>query len=250
VSEAGEHADDSGAAADADDVWARLVVAMDGTAGSGKSSASKGVARRLGLRYLDTGAMYRAMTWKMLQDGVDVDDAEAVAAHASSADIGIGTSPELPTITLDGVDVSREIRSDAATAAVSAVSAVPKVRVLLRDRQREVIGRGGIVVEGRDIGTVVAPDADLKVFLTADPAARAQRRSAEMSADQARDLATVEADLLRRDRHDSTRTASPLAIADDAVVLDTTQLSLDQVIDRVEELARERVRAVRAAARE
>ena len=235
---------------EAEDAWARLVVAMDGTAGSGKSSASRGVARRLGLRYLDTGAMYRAMTWRMLQDGVDVDDPVAVAARASSADIGIGTSPDLPTITLDGLDVSREIRSDATTAAVSAVSAVPLVRSLLRDRQRAIIGRGGIVVEGRDIGTVVAPHADLKIFLTADPGARALRRSAEMSAEQARDVATVEADLLRRDRHDSTRAASPLAAADDAIVLDTTQLSLDAVIERVEALARERVRSAKAATRE
>jgi cytidylate kinase len=185
--------------------------------------------------------MYRAMTWKMLQDGVDVNDPEAVAEHAPSAEIGIGTNPELPTITLDGADVSREIRSDAATSAVSAVSAIPRVRELLRESQREIIGRGGIVVEGRDIGTVVAPDADVKVFLTAEPSARAQRRSAEMSTEQARDLATVRADLLRRDEYDSTRTASPLAAADDAVVLDTTELTLDQVIDRVEQLARERV---------
>jgi cytidylate kinase len=225
---------------DSDDVWGRFVIAMDGTAGSGKSSASKGVARRLGLRYLDTGAMYRAMTWKMLELGVDLAAADAIAGHASSADIGIGTSPELPTITLDGLDVSREIRSDAATAAVSAVSAVPRVRKLLRDRQRAIIGRGGIVVEGRDIGTVVAPDAQLKVYLTADPSARAQRRSAEMSAEQARDVATVEADLLRRDRHDSTRTTSPLAAADDAVVLDTTELTLAEVIDQVVALACER----------
>jgi cytidylate kinase len=233
-----------------DDVWSSMVVAMDGTAGSGKSSASRGVARRLGLRYLDTGAMYRAMTWKMLLDGVDVDDPDAVAEHAPTADIGIGTSPELPTITLNGVDVSREIRSDAATAAVSAVSAVPRVRGLLRDLQRAIIGRGGIVVEGRDIGTVVAPDARLKVFVTADPGARARRRSAEMSEEQSRDVAAVEADLLRRDRHDSTRTASPLAAADDAVVLDTTDLSLDQVIDLVEALARERAHASEASAHE
>jgi cytidylate kinase len=222
---------------------------MDGTAGSGKSSASKGVARRLGLRYLDTGAMYRAMTWQMLLDGVDVDDPDAVAAHAPTAEIGIGTNPDRPTITLGGVDVAREIRSDETTAAVSAVSAVPRVRELLRGRQRDIIGRGGIVVEGRDIGTVVAPDAAVKVFLTADPSARAQRRSAEMSPEQIRDLATVRADLLRRDRYDSTRTASPLAAADDAVVLDTTTLTLDDVIDRVEQLARDRV-GQKAAARE
>jgi CMP/dCMP kinase len=252
VSETADGVDDTVDMVDvaAEDAWARLVVAMDGTAGSGKSSASRGVARRLGLRYLDTGAMYRAMTWRMLQDGVDVDDPVAVAAHAPSADIGIGTSPDLPTITLDGVDVSREIRSDATTAEVSAVSAVPQVRALLRDRQRAIIGRGGIVVEGRDIGTVVAPDADLKIFLTADPTARALRRSAEMTADQARDVATVEADLLRRDRYDSTRAESPLAMADDAIVLDTTQLSLAEVIDRVEALARERVRFAKAAAHE
>jgi CMP/dCMP kinase len=225
----------------ADDAWDQLVIAMDGTAGSGKSSASKGVARRLGLRYLDTGAMYRAITWKMLQDAVDVHDPDAVAVHAPTAEIGIGTNPELPTITLDGADISREIRSDATTSAVSAVSAVPRVRELLREMQRDIIGRGGIVVEGRDIGTVVAPHAAVKVFLTADPSARARRRSAEMTAGQARDLATVQADLLRRDKHDSSRTASPLAIADDAVVLDTTELTLDQVIDRVEALARERV---------
>jgi cytidylate kinase len=230
-----------GALAAADDVWGALVIAMDGTAGSGKSSASRGVARRLGLRYLDTGAMYRAVTWRMLLDGVDVDDPVAVAEHAPTADIGIGTSPDRPTITLGGVDVAREIRSDETTAAVSAVSAVPRVRELLRDRQREIIGHGGIVVEGRDIGTVVAPDAAVKVFLTADPSARAQRRSAEMSPEQIRDLATVQADLLRRDQHDSTRTASPLAAADDAVVLDTTTLTLDEVIDRVEQLARDRV---------
>jgi CMP/dCMP kinase len=240
VSDLADAADDG---ADDDDVWGSVVVAMDGTAGSGKSSASRGVARRLGLRYLDTGAMYRAMTWKMLQDHVDVDDPAAVADHASSAVIGIGTSPELPTITLDGADVAPEIRSDATTAAVSAVSAVPRVRELLRDLQRAIIGRGGIVVEGRDIGTVVVPDARLKVYLTADPSARAQRRSAELSADQERDVAAVEAGLLRRDRYDSTRAASPLAAADDAIVLDTTELTLDQVIDRVESLARERTSA-------
>jgi cytidylate kinase len=233
----------------ASDAWAELVIAMDGTAGSGKSSASRGVARLLGLRYLDTGAMYRAMTWQMLQDGVDVDDPDAVARHAPTAEIGIGTSPELPTITLGGADVSREIRSDETTGAVSAVSAVPRVRQLLRDLQRAIIGRGGIVVEGRDIGTVVAPDARVKVYLTADPSARARRRSAEMAADQARDLAIVQADLVRRDTHDSTRTTSPLAAADDAVVLDTTQLTLDDVIDRVERLARDRV-GERAPSRE
>lgn len=214
-----------------------LVVAVDGTAGSGKSSVSRAVAARLGLRYLDTGAMYRAVTWQLLVDGVDVDDAAAVAHRAETVEVSSGTNPELPTIAVDGVDVSVEIRNDATTRAVSAVSAVPRVRELMVARQRRAIGRGGIVVEGRDIGTAVAPDADVKVYLTADPSARAARRSLELAAGQDRAVATVEADLVRRDTRDSTRAASPLAVADDAVVIDTTDLTLDEVIDRVAGLA-------------
>lgn len=221
----------------------RLVVAMDGTAGSGKSSASRGVAARLGLRYLDTGAMYRAMTWQMLLDGIDVDDPVAVAERAETVEIGSGTNPDLPTISLGGVDVSVEIRSDATTTAVSPVSAVPRVREILVARQRAVIGSGGIVVEGRDIGTVVAPDAALKVYLTADPAARARRRSAEMSPDQVREVEAVEADLVRRDAYDSTRATAPLTAAADAVLLDTTDLTLGEVIDTITSLALERAAA-------
>jgi cytidylate kinase len=221
--------------------WDELVVAMDGTAGSGKSTASRGVATRLGLRYLDTGAMYRAMTWQMLLDGIDVYDAEAVARRAESVTISSGTNPELPTIALDGVDVSVEIRSDETTKAVSPVSAVPRVREILVHQQRSIIGRGGIVVEGRDIGTVVAPDAALKVYLTADPAARALRRSAELAHGQERELTTVEADLVKRDAYDSTRATAPLTTASDAVSLDTTDLTLEQVIDTVVSLALSRV---------
>jgi cytidylate kinase len=218
-----------------------LVVAMDGTAGSGKSTASRGVATRLGLRYLDTGAMYRAMTWAMLLDGVDVTDGAAVAARAETVSISSGTNPELPTIALDGVDVAVEIRSDATTSAVSPVSAVPRVREILVELQREIIGRGGIVVEGRDIGTVVAPDAALKVYLTADPAARAQRRSAEMTSGHDRALATVEADLVKRDTYDSTRATAPLTAAPDAIAIDSTFVTLEQVIDQIVALALERV---------
>jgi cytidylate kinase len=220
-----------------------LVVAMDGTAGSGKSTASRGVATRLGLRYLDTGAMYRAMTWAMLLDGVDVTDGAAVAARAETVSISSGTNPELPTIALDGVDVAVEIRSDATTSAVSPVSAVPRVREILVELQREIIGRGGIVVEGRDIGTVVAPDAALKVYLTADPAARAQRRSAEMTSGHDRALATVEADLVKRDTYDSTRATAPLTAAPDAIAIDSTFVTLEQVIDQIVALALERVSA-------
>jgi cytidylate kinase len=218
-----------------------LVIAIDGTAGSGKSSASRGVAQELGLRYLDTGAMYRAMTWHMLLDGVDANDADAVARHADSAVIVSGTDPELATISLNGRDVSREIRSDQVTATVSPVSAVPHVRELLVAQQRGIIGRGGIVVEGRDIGTVVAPQAALKVYLSADPAARAHRRSSELARSSATDVATVEAALRERDAYDSGRPTAPLSAARDAVAIDSTHLSLREVIAEIVGLARERV---------
>jgi len=207
-----------------------VVVAMDGPSGSGKSSTSRGVAVRLGLRYLDTGAMYRAMTWWMLEHGIDVEDAAAVAAQADAPLLVSGTDPAAPTITVDGVDVSGPIREQAVTSAVSAVSAVPEIRERLLREQRDIIGHGGIVVEGRDIGTVVAPDAPVKVFLTADPAARAARRSAEQAGT---DVAATQADLLRRDTIDSGRATSPLAMADDAHHIDTTPYTLDEVVDRV-----------------
>lgn len=221
---------------------ADMVVAIDGTAGSGKSSASRGVAQRLGLRYLDTGAMYRAMTWWLLLSQVDVEDADEVARNAESVVIGSGTSPDLPTISLDGVDVSTEIRSDEVTSSVSAVSAVPRVREILRAQQRSIIGAGGIVVEGRDIGTVVAPDAALKVYLSADSSARAQRRAAELGLAQERDLGTVEAALRRRDAFDSGRATSPLSAAADAVLIDSTVMGLGEVVDRIVDLAIARAR--------
>ena len=215
-----------------------VVVAMDGPSGSGKSSTSRGVAVRLGLRYLDTGAMYRAMTWWMLQHGVDVDDAAAVAARADAPLLISGTDPTAPTITVDGTDVAGPIREQAVTSAVSAVSAVPEIRARLLREQRDIIGEGGIVVEGRDIGTVVAPDAPVKVFLTADPAARAARRTAEQSG---ADVAATQADLLRRDTIDSGRVVSPLTMADDAHHLDTTPYSLDEVVEQVVALVRQAV---------
>lgn len=220
-----------------------LVIAIDGPAGSGKTSASRGVAEALSLRYLDSGAMYRAMTWQMLLDGVDVMDAGAVAGRAATVEISAGTDPRQPTIRLGTDDVSRQIRSDGVSAAVSAVSAVPSVRELLVAQQRDLIGSGGIVVEGRDIGTVVAPDAPVKVYLSADPGARAQRRSAEMSVDSPDRMTTVQADLLRRDAYDSSRPTSPLSVARDAVTIDSTYLSLDAVVDTIVGLALDRVRA-------
>ncbi|MFC5177122.1 (d)CMP kinase [Nocardioides taihuensis] len=214
----------------ADGLLRHVVVAVDGTSGSGKSSTSRGVASRLGLRYLDTGAMYRAVAWWMLSRGVDVHDPAAVAARAGEPVIVSGTDPLAPTITVDGVDVSVEIRSDAVNAAVSPVAAVPEVRTRMVQLQRAVIGEGGIVVEGRDIGSTVAPDAQVKLFVTADPAARAQRRAAEEGGS---DVAATRESLLNRDRIDSGRAVSPLTMAEGAVHLDTTPYTLDEVIDRV-----------------
>ena len=207
-----------------------VVVAMDGPSGSGKSSTARGVAERLGLRYLDTGAMYRAVTWWMLEHDVDPDDAEAVAAHADRPVLVSGTDPAAPTITVDGADVAGPIRGAAVTSAVSAVSAVPQVRARLRREQSEAIGSGDIVVEGRDIGTVVAPDADVKVYLTADPDARATRRSAEQVGS---DVTATREDLLRRDSVDSGRPISPLTMAADARHIDTTPYTLDEVVAQV-----------------
>jgi cytidylate kinase len=212
-------------------VGSRVVVAVDGPSGSGKSSTSRGVAARLGLRYLDTGAMFRAMTWWMLRHDVDVEDPEAVAAHVDAPRLASGTDPRHPTITVDDVDVAGPIRSPEVTAAVSAVSAVPAVRARLLAEQRAIIGVGGIVVEGRDIGTVVAPDAPVKVFLTAAADTRAVRRTAELTAGT--DPAATERDLLRRDRLDSGRAQAPLAMAADAVHIDTTTHTLAEVVDTV-----------------
>ena len=217
----------------------RIVVAIDGPSGSGKSSAARGVARRLGLRYLDTGAMYRAVTWWALHAGVSVDDADTLAARCGEPVIEVDTDPTAPRVTVDGVDVSRPIRSREVTNAVSLVSAVPAVRQRLIARQRELIGDGGIVVEGRDIGTVVAPQAHVKVFLTADEDVRARRRAAEGLAGMRVEVDLTRREMARRDRLDSKQ----MMKASDAVVLDTTDLDLDQVIDEICALANERVGA-------
>ena len=216
-----------------------LVVAVDGTSGSGKSSTSRGVATRLGLRYLDTGAQFRAMTWFMLEHDVEVEDAGAVAARCGEPAIESGTDPRHPTITVDDVDVAVPIRSTAVTEAVSPVSTVPQVRARLLELQRSIIDdalqREGIVVEGRDIGSVVWPQAEVKVYLTADPAARAGRRVAEHA--HLGDAGTAEAGLLERDRIDSGRATAPLTKAEGAVHNDTTDHTLEEVIDRVVALA-------------
>jgi cytidylate kinase len=216
------------------DVSTGLVVAVDGPGGSGKSTVARALARRLGLRYLDTGAMYRALAWLALDRGIATDDANALADLARSASLAIGTDPDAPTVMIEDVDVAGPIRSPEVTAAVSAVSAVPAVREQLVAVQRALIsvaaGAGaGIVAEGRDIGTVVAPDAPVKVFLTASATERARRRAQEIAAD----ASSTERDLARRDQLDSSRAASPLAQAPDALVVDSTAMRIDDVVDMI-----------------
>jgi cytidylate kinase len=212
-----------------------VVVAVDGTSGSGKSSTCRGVATRLGLRYLDTGAQFRAMTWWLLRQGIDVRDAAAVAARCGEPSIESGTDPATPTIAVDGQDVGHAVRSAEVTAAVSPVSTVPQVRARLLELQRSIIRgaaeRGGIVVEGRDIGSVVWPQAEVKVYLTADAAARAHRRTAQHA--HLGDPSATHAQLLERDRIDSGRATAPLTMADGAVHLDTTDLTLEEAVDHI-----------------
>ncbi|HTL83979.1 MAG TPA: (d)CMP kinase [Acidimicrobiia bacterium] len=205
-----------------------LVVAIDGPSGSGKSTVARGVAAQLSLPVLDTGAMYRAVTLAVLEAGADLHDENACAEIARTRDVRV----ELGVTTLDGRDVSAAIRGPEVTAAVSAVSAHPSVRAVLVARQREwVAARRGAVVEGRDIGTVVFPEAAVKVFLTADDAERARRRQRdENAAARAVDLDEVRARLERRDALDSQRAVSPLRAADDALLIDTTALDVDTVV--------------------
>ncbi|SFD67350.1 cytidylate kinase [Streptomyces aidingensis] len=220
-----------------------LIVAIDGPSGTGKSSTSRAVAARLGLRYLDTGAQYRAATWWMLRNGIDTADPAAVAAAAGKPEIVSGTDPAHPAITVDGADVSGPIRGPEVTGAVSAVSAVPEIRARITELQRSVARSAvpGIVVEGRDIGTTVLPDADLKIFLTASPEARAARRNGELAGTTgAPTLEATREALARRDAADSGRAASPLAKAADAVEIDTSELTLEQVIAHIITLVEQR----------
>jgi cytidylate kinase len=220
---------------------------MDGPSGTGKSTAARRLARECGAAYLDTGAMYRAATLAVLRAGLGAASAPAdVLAVAREARIETVTDPAAPAILLDGEDVEAEIRGTEVTSMVSAVSADPALREEIVSRQRDSIAagvsqRGGIVVEGRDIGTVVAPDAALKVFLTASDEIRAARRGAQdRKAGRIADAAAVLAAVRRRDHLDTTRTASPLAAADDAVVLDTDDLSVDAVLGELRRLLAER----------
>jgi cytidylate kinase len=223
-----------------------LIIAVDGPAGSGKSSAARGAARALGLRYLDTGAMYRALTWWMIRQGVEVASPAAVAAQAGRAVIEVGTDPGAPVIVVDGVDVTSLIRTREVSNSVSTVARVPEVRAHLVAMQQEIIAAAcaagdGIVAEGRDIGTVVAPNATVKVFLTASEAIRARRRSADLAADPAATVAVTQSEQERRDRMDAPQSAQ----AAGAVQVDSTALGLNDVIDVIVGLARQRADAAR-----
>ena len=215
------------------------VIAIDGPAGAGKSTVARALAARLGLGYLDTGAMYRAVTFAVLRHRIDPDDAEHVGRVAEGLQLEVTEE----TVTVDGVDATLEIRGPEVTSAVSIVAANPAVRAELRSRQREwAVRRGGGVIEGRDIGSVVFPHAELKVYLTASSAVRAERRhkeAAELEYEQ------VRASIADRDAFDQGRADSPLVEADDAVSVDTTDLGVDQIVDHILELLEQR-RAQRA----
>jgi CMP/dCMP kinase len=219
-------------------------VTLDGPSGTGKSSVARDVARRLGAAYLDTGAMYRAATVAVLDSGVSLDDKVAVARAVAEARIDVGTNARREVVKVDGVDVRARIRGAEVTRAVSPVSAVPAVRRRLVAQQRALVGEAdAVVVEGRDIGTVVLPEATLKVYLTASPEVRAQRRAGQLGVTDPEKIAALARDLRRRDDYDSRRADSPLRPAADAVLLDSTDLDKAAVVERIVELARSAVGA-------
>ena len=220
----------------------RLIIAIDGPTAAGKSTAGRELATRLGYLYIDTGAMYRAVALRALEDRCDLDDAERLALLAETTRIGLAGDPSHVTVTLDGRDVTGAIRAPAVDAAASAVSTVPGVRAALVEQQRALGRGGGVVLDGRDIGTNVFPDADVKFFLRADPAVRAERRRDEYAArGREESLATTLAALEERDRRDEHRALNPLRPAPDAVVLDSSALSPEGVVEKMLEIVRTRL---------
>lgn len=223
-----------------------MIVAIDGPAGSGKSTVARAMAARKGLTYLDTGAMYRSVTCAALERGIDMSDTAAIIELAQNLDLEFVNTSEGVQVFIEGQDRTAQIRTPEVDANVSVVAAIPEVRAAMVELQRKLAENGDCVAEGRDIGTVVFPDAEVKVFLVADPSARARRRAAQRAGtDLAKDANTtvdesaakaIEAELIERDRKDSTREVSPLKAADDAVKIDSTALSVDEVCSQISEL--------------
>lgn len=219
---------------------AGLVIAVDGPSGAGKSTAAKSLARRLGYTFIDTGAMYRALAWKALQRGVFLDDAASLARLLADTRIELRDGGR--GVLMDGEDVTEALRTREVSAAASHVSVHPPVRREMVARQQQLGSQGGVVLDGRDIGSAVFPDAEVKFYVDADPRARAQRRFAELSSKgPCPSVAEIEREMLERDRKDSTRADSPLTRTADAVLLETTGLAPEQVVDRMLEVVRSRM---------
>lgn len=221
----------------------KLIIAIDGPAGSGKSTIAARVARKLGYINLESGAMYRALALKALEQHVPLDDAEALRQLAQISEMKLEPSDEGNLVFLDGRDVSQRIREADVTAAASKVSIHPPVRLVMVARQRELGAAGGVVMEGRDIGTAVFPNADVKIFLDADPTVRAERRVLQNGSRSLAEVQRVQAEIAARDQRDRTRTASPLLPAPNAIILDTTHKSVDEVIAEVEAIVRQQLKA-------
>lgn len=214
----------------------KISIAIDGPAGAGKTTVARELAKRLGLKYVDTGAMYRAVAWKMIQEGIPLHDEDAIVRMASNMNIDFADG-DGSRILVDGMDVSKEIRSPEVTRLSSPVSAIPGVRRILVAKQRSLAADDGVVMEGRDIGTVVLPDAQVKVFLEASIDERARRRYTEtIESGGNADYNEIRRSIAERDNRDSTREDSPLCKADDAITINTDSLSIEQVVNAIKEL--------------